>query len=199
MIQKPAKPYLPFLDRTEVGVENDGTLVVRGVFDDMEEKPILLRLGEDRQPFQTDEALRALAENAAEDMFKQYRQGWRDRNKLGNVIGHMSIEYDEGDEVAATSYECVLVSVNGTPTKFATGNPVADHAAAMKWAARNVGQLMTSSSLDHFASDVVGFCWGDGDVLQHDPSDTVERRRAEREAEAARESSAEPASLAIIP
>ena len=185
-------PYLPFLDHVDVEQAADRTWVVRGSFDGVEERPVLLRLGEERMPFQDDHALEVCAEAAGASLLQVYRQGWQSRNNLGNRLGQLRIDYDEGNMDPATSYRAVLVTVGGETMQFATGAPVDDMQAAMAWAARNTAQVMTTSSVDLFVSDVAGFRFDEHDCLQLDPSDTIESRRIERAAEEAEEAALQP-------
>jgi hypothetical protein len=184
--RKTDKIELPFLDRTEIVPGADGTLAVVGVFDGMSRRPVLARVGEDRQPFQTDEAVRMTAEETARVICEMYRRSWRHRNAAAVQTGVIGIDYNEGDEDVATSYRAVTVSgTRDAVRRFATGRPIEDWAAASAWAARNVWQLMASSSVLHFADDVAGFRFDEDGNLAANPDDTLEARRLGREPEAA--------------
>lgn len=86
----------------------------------------------------------------------------------------LGIDYDEGE---AASYRAVTVTdVYGDDTRFETGDPVKDWAAAVAFSRSLVetgkaAGCMMSSSTTHFVFDVPGYRYNEDDMIELDPRD----------------------------
>ncbi len=164
-----------------------GAIDILGRFEGEDEPAVLATVGGGRGEFRTPGELLEAASAAASSIADVCRRQYVAAAGLRGTSGFLSIDYDESDPDAATSYRGVVLGLGkGTDDaetlRFGTGDPVADWAGAMQAARRRCESLRQSSSCDHFVHDVAGFKFDENDDLVKDPEDTLESRARERAA-----------------